>query len=114
MSEWGDEVLRHKYDPLPEDGPRHKKKARKTHVRSDHKHEYEHVIIDAHCRALMHGVWVPYYYKAKRCKVCGRIGSSSMAFNVTEIPDDMRLFEVEDFLEFMLMKELPDELEVKR
>ena len=45
-----EDSLRHKYDPLPEDAPRHRKKSKKRHVRSDHKHEYEKVCIDAHMK----------------------------------------------------------------
>ena len=46
-NDWKAEEIKRRYAPTP-DEPRHRKKARKRHVRSDHKHEYERVAIDTH------------------------------------------------------------------
>ena len=86
-----------------EESPRHRKKARKPHVRSDHKHEYEQVCIDTHA----------YYYVVDRCRVCGRLDDVICKPDMLEPPDGMRLFEVHDFIEFMGMTQLPDDAEVE-
>lgn len=86
-----------------EESPRHRKRAKKTHVRSDHKHEYEWVCIDAHA----------YYYVADRCRVCGRLYDVCLKPDMLEPPDGMRLFEVHDFIELMGMTQLPDDAEVE-
>lgn len=113
MSEWGEETLRHKYDPLPEDAPRHRKKAKKRHVRSDHRHEYEDVCVDTCSYVVMRGgVRYPYYSVARRCKVCGRL--SNVRSSLREVPDGMRLFRCKDFLELLCARELPESKEVTR
>lgn len=113
MREWGDEILRHKYDPLPEDAPRHKKKAKKHHVRSDHRHEYEDVCVDTHSYVVRRGgERYPYYSVARRCKVCGRLYDISMRSSLREVPDGMRLFRCKDVLELLCARELPDSKEV--
>lgn len=112
LSDWYEDALRHKYDPLPEEGPRHKKKVKKKHVRSDHKHEYETVCVDAHSFVLTRGVRRPYMYFIKRCKVCGRIGDVSRT-GVHKPPEYMLLYEVDDWLSLWTGKVLPEEKRVK-
>lgn len=107
-----EDSLRHKYDPLP-DEPRYKKKRKKRHIRSDHKHEYEDVCIDAHSYLITRGARRPYYYFGKRCKICGRLYESRTRSDVHEPPDDMPLYEVRDFLELALMRELPESRRVR-
>ena len=104
--------IRHKYNPLP-DEPRYRKKSKKKHVRSDHKHEYELVCIDAHTKVITHKGKFPYYYIGMRCKVCGRLGSIKARTNTHKPPAGMPLFDVGDIFEFWKMKELPDEMMVK-
>ena len=110
MSYWGDDVLRHKYDPLPEDAPRHKKKAKKPHVKADHRHEYETVAIDAHAFVLTRShERFPYLYVGERCKVCGRLADiRSTSFQ--EPPEGVDLYEVEDFTQLLGLKALPDDM----
>lgn len=112
MSEWKEDALHHKYDPLP-DEPRHKKKRKRCHVRSDHKHEYEKVCVDTHNYVLSRKGRFPIYLIAKRCKICGRVGDWLMVRDVHEPPKGMRLFEAEDYLELALAKEIPDWMEVR-
>lgn len=106
-----EDSLRHKYTPLPEE-PRYKKKAKKKHTRSDHKHDYEQVCIDAHEFAYRHGKEVPYLYLGKRCKVCGRIGDLREMPDMSEPPEGMPLYDVPDWLFLWTEKALPSELEV--
>ena len=87
-----------------EEPPRHRKRAKRTHVRSDHKHEYEQVCIDTHA----------YYYVADRCRVCGRLQDARLMPDLHEPPDGMRLFDVRDFILFDMGSELPDDAEVTR
>ena len=95
-----------------EEPPRHRKKAKRSHVRSDHKHEYEQVCIDAHMKVRdRHGTHT-YYYVGNRCRVCGRLDDVICKPDMLEPPEDMRLFEVKDFIEFMGMTHLPDDAEV--
>ena len=112
MSDWHEDALHHKYDPLPEDAPRHRKKAKKKHVRSDHKHEYEQVCIDGHSYVYRHGAKLKYYYLATRCKVCGRIGDVRFSPGLHEPPDGMPLYDVPDFWSPVFTKLLPDEMRV--
>ena len=115
MSEWKEDAIRHKYDPLPEDGPRHKKKAKRKHVRSDHKHEYEEVCIDAHAHVYRRGVGrVHVYFMGTRCRVCGRLHDLRLGGSITEPPKGMRLFEVGGTFALIDMRVLPDETEVVR
>lgn len=108
-SDWKEDALRHKYDPLPEE-PRHRKKARKRHVRSDHRHEYEEVLVDAHDDVLRDGEWRKVYHVRDRCKVCGRVGAKSgVAFKVTE---GTPVYDVGGF-EGLFAKELGVELRVR-
>lgn len=113
MSEWGDEVLRHKYDPLPEDAPRHKKKAKKKRVRSDHRHEYETVCVDDHTFVHKGDKRVPEMHTARRCKICGRIGDVWFRGNLREPPDGMPLYEVDGWDYLLRHKELPESRRVR-
>lgn len=106
-----EDSLRHKYAPLP-DEPRYKKRAKKKHVRSDHKHVYEQVCIDAHDFAYRHGEKVPYLYLGKRCKVCGRL-YDFWKVNQSEPPEGVPLYEVPDWLYLWDAKVLPEEMRVK-
>lgn len=112
MSDWHEDALRHKYDPLPEE-PRFKKKRRKVHVRSDHKHEYEEVCVDAHSEVVTRKGRFPTYHLVERCKVCGRIRDMRFWRYDPEPPKDMPLYEVEDFFDLVSMKVLPEELKVR-
>lgn len=108
MGDWAEDALRHKYDPLPEDAPRHRKKSKKRHAKSDHKHEYEEVCVDAHTESFAHKEYVPTFHIAVRCRVCGRLQNVKLWQFVDKPPDDMPLYEVDDFYELVTMKELPD------
>ena len=113
MSDWHEDALRHKYDPLPEDGPRHKKKAKRRHVRSDHKHEYETVCVDAHSFVWSGGARVPYMDIVRRCKVCGRVGDVQFRSDLHEPPEGMPLYEVDSWDYLLDHKELPEERRVR-
>ena len=108
-----EDSLRHKYDPLP-DVPRYRKKAKKRHVRSDHKHEYERVCVDSHSHTYTRKGRLPLYYIAMRCKACGRVADFSSLRESSELPKGMRVFEVRDFLELISLKAIPDEMEVRK
>ena len=97
-----------------DEGPRHSKKARKHHVKSDHRHDYEEVCIDAGSLVVMPDGRHTSYHMGVRCKVCGRLSNIKMWRYEDEPPQDMRLFEVEDFFELLRMKYLPDSMEVTR
>lgn len=113
MSDWHEDALRHKYDPLPEDGPRHRKKAKKRHVRSDHRHEYETVCVDAHSFVWREGAKVPYMTVVSRCKLCGRVGDVQFRSDINEPPDDMPLYKVDGWDYLFNHKELPEERRVR-
>lgn len=106
-----EDSLRHKYTPLPEE-PRHKKKARKVHVRSDHKHLYEQVCIDAHTTERTRDGEFPAYHIGTRCKVCGRLQNVKM-WGTRETPDGMPLYEVKDFFVLTSLKVLSEEQKVR-
>lgn len=108
----GTESLRHKYDPLPEDAPRHRKKARTRRVRSDHRHEYEDVCIDAHAAVYRHGERRRVYYTGTRCRVCGKLADVRMGASLYEPPEGMALYEVDGLLALLDMKVLPDSARV--
>lgn len=107
-----EDSLRHKYAPLPEE-PRFKKKRKKVHVRSDHKHEYEKVCIDAHSTVVTRRGKFPCYHMGMRCKVCGRLRSTSLWVFEGGIPTDMPLYEVDDFFELVTTKVLPEDNRVR-
>lgn len=100
-------------DDFDEEAPRYRKKSKKNHVKSDHKHEYEMVCVDAHAVIFSHGHKIPYMYLADRCKICGRIGNLKMQTDLHEPPTEMPLFEVADFWELLEMKMLPDGMRVR-
>ena len=112
MGDWSDECRRRKYAPVPEDAPRHKKKAEKRHVRSDHRHEYEDVaVIEPHsCEVVCRDGRHKAYHKASRCKICGRLYDVKFHAILNELPDGMRVFEV-DRLTSLFDKYLPDDKE---
>ena len=109
---WGDDAIRHKYQPLPEEAPRHRKKSRKRHVRSDHKHEYEQVCIDASSSVITIGGRRKCYHIGKRCKVCGRLRDVHLWAAEEQVPEGMPLYRVDDVLKLVRMKELPDGMRV--
>lgn len=96
-----------------EEAPRYRKKSKKNHVKSDHKHEYERVCVDAHAVSFRRGHKVPYMYLVDRCKICGRIGDLKMQLDLHEPPTEMPLYEVADFWELLGMKMLPDGMRVR-
>ena len=108
-----EDSLRHKYEQLPEDAPRHRKKSKKRHVRSDHKHEYEDVCIDAGSYSITHNGRVSTYHLAVRCKVCGRVRDVWYWHFKDDPPKDLPLYRVNDFWELLKMKVLPDEMRVR-
>lgn len=98
-----------------EEPPRHRKRAKRSHVRSDHKHEYEWVCIDDHSYVYTRDGRLRKYTIATRCKVCGRLQDVLFGSrDCYEPPEGMRLFEVHDFIELMGMTHLPDDAEVAR
>lgn len=110
MGDWMEDVIHYKYDPLP-DEPRHRKKARKVHVRSDHKHVYEDVCIDAHEVIYRDGKCLHVYSIGERCEVCGRLSNVRMA-RLLEPADGLPLYQVVDYAALLYMKVLPDEMRV--
>lgn len=114
MSYYGKEdELRRKYAPIP-DEPRHKKKAKKRHVRSDHKHVYEEVCIDADTYSYDYQKRekVKKYQIGKRCMICGRLDDVTWDNRHDEPPKGMRLFKV-DGIKGLFAKVLSEDLEVK-
>lgn len=97
-----------------EEPPRHRKRAKRTHVRSDHKHKYERVCIDGHEYIVSHGTKTPLYRVGMRCRICGRLQDAKLRHDLQEPPEGMRLFEVEDFIMFDIGNELPESHEVRR
>lgn len=113
MSDWHESSLRHKYDPLPEDGPRHKKKPKKKRVRSDHRHEYETVCIDMHSLVYTHGKKIPYLYLGERCRICGRMADWRCRSDLQEPPEGMPFYVVPDWTYLWDNKVLPSDMEVR-
>lgn len=97
-----------------EEPPRHRKRAKEMHVRSDHKHEYEQVCIDGHGYIVSHGTKTPFYWVGRRCRICGRLQDARVRPDMHEPPEGMRLFEVADFVLFNIGSELPESYEVRR
>ena len=112
MSDWHEDALRHKYAPLPEEGPRHRKRAKKPHVRSDHRHEYEDVCVDAHTYDVTREGRFHAYYVAERCRICGRVRDVRVCRD-HEPTEGMRLFEVRDLITLLVAKFITDEMEVR-
>ena len=100
----------HRQAPIP-DEPRTRKKAVKQRDRSDHKHEYERIVIDAHTYEYSHGEKRPVFYVGERCRICGRLGN--VYFRNVYSTEGMRLFEVDDWRELM-ERYLPEDKEVKQ
>ena len=78
----------YKYNPIP-DEPRYRKKAKKVRMRSDHRHEYEEVAVNAG------GI----YCIATRCKVCGRLYDFKTKRSVNEVPDGLPLYKAESIVQ---------------
>lgn len=97
-----------------EEPPRHRKRAKRRRVRSDHRHEYETVCIDIRAWMVSGNRRHAFTYFGKRCRTCGRLADAWCDRDVHEPPRDMRLFEVKDFGEFLEMTELPDSYEIRR
>lgn len=110
MSDWKEDAIRHKYAPLP-DEPRHKKKAKKQHVRSDHRHEYEVVCVDEGTYVINRTGRHKEYTKAERCKICGRLRDARFGGWLDSPPEGMRLFVV-DGITALFDKYLPEDKEV--
>lgn len=106
-----EDSLRHKYDPLPEDAPRHRRRSKKKHVRSDHRHEYEEVCIDSY--TITDDGGYDTYHLGIRCKVCGRLKDIKLWQFKNKPPDDLPLYRVSGFLKLLKMKVLPDEMRVE-
>ena len=114
MGKWEDDAIHHKYDPLPDEPRFRGKRKRKRHVRSDHKHDYERVCIDAHTATHTRDGVFPSFHIGVRCKVCGRLHNIKFWQFMREPPSDMPLYEVKDFFELIEMRTLPNENEVTR
>lgn len=113
MSDWHEDVLRHKYDPLPEEPPRYRKKSKKKRVRSDHKHVYENVVVDSpHAYVIRRDGRHKAWHRVTRCKVCGRIDNMWSHAYLDEYPEDMPLYRVDNFFELWLAKTLPEDRRV--
>ena len=112
MGTWRDEILHRKYDPLPEE-PRHRKKSRKTHIRSDHKHDYEDVAIDTNVIIMGSDGKKLRYNLAKRCTLCGRLKDWKMYY-LEEPPDGMPIYRTTDWYELWKKMVLPSELKVRQ
>lgn len=102
------EHARRKQSPIP-DEPRPKKKAVKRRIRSDHKHEYEWVAVDALTYFVDKDGKHPYYNKVERCTKCGKINNSKRLGET--VPEGMRIFRVEGWRD-LFAKTLPDDKEV--
>jgi len=110
-SDWNEDALRHKYDPLPEE-PRHRKKSKKRHVKSDHKHDYEEVAIDAGTYSMHRHERVKSYHKGTRCRICGKLRNVRFWEWYEEPPEDMPLYKV-DGINDLFAKELGEERRVR-
>ena len=108
-----EDSLRHKYGTLPEDAPRHRRRSKKKHVRSNHRHEYEEVCVDADSYFIIGNGRFSTYHLAVRCKVCGRVQNVKLWQFDNEPPKDLPLYRVNDFWELLKMKVLPDEMRVR-
>lgn len=102
----------YKYAPIP-DEPRYRKKSRKVHVRSDHKHDYETVCVDAHGFVFRNGGKVPYMHIVRRCKTCGRIGDVQVRSDLSRPVEGMPLYEVESWAFLWESKSLPEGMRVE-
>ena len=100
----------HKQAPIP-DEPRPKKKAVKQRERSDHRHDYERIAIDAHSYVMSHGEERPVIHIGERCRICGRLGNVNLWHEEGDA-DGLRRFEV-DGLDGLFARYLPDDKEVK-
>ena len=107
-----EDSLHHKYDPLPEE-PRHRKKAKKRHVRSDHKHEYETVCIMHSYVYRTSGRKETYLHIGERCRICGRMADCHYRRDLQEPPDGMPLYEVPGWEFLWSTKVLPSDMEVR-
>ena len=107
-----EDSLRHKYTPLPEE-PRFKKKRKRVHVRSDHKHVYETVCVDDGGIITKHGKRFAYLHLVERCKVCGRIGDTRVMPEAYKPPKDMPFYELPDFRFLWDSKVLPEGMRVR-
>ena len=103
--------IRYKYDPLPEE-PRYKKRRKKAHVRSDHKHDYEQVCVDTHSETVTREGRFPSYCIAVRCRICGRLKDVKLWQSIRKPPEGMPLYEVDRLLDLIVMKAIPDEMKV--
>ena len=111
-SDWKESSIRHKYDPLP-DEPRGRKKSKKRHVKSDHKHDYERVCIDAGDAIYSPGEGKRRFYRiGERCRICGRRGNVWSIGRVTEPPEGMPLYDVGG-IEGLFEKVLSDDKRVR-
>lgn len=99
----------HKQAPIP-DEPITKKKAVKKHVRSDHKHDYETVAVDAGVTYRDTRGEHRILTICERCRICGRVGR--LLKRTENQPENMRLF-IGNGMFWVLEKSLPEDREVK-
>ena len=96
-----------------EEAPRHRRRRKRRHIRSNHKHIYEKVYIDDGSYIIEHGVKCPRYCVAKRCSVCGRLDDLGIE-RFDKIPTNMPLYRVNNWMELWQKRYLPKNAEVRR
>lgn len=98
-----------RHDPMEE--PTHyRRKRKRRHVRSDHKHDYELVCIDSGMMARFGSHRERIYEGAERCRICGRIGRYRLDEWRGEPPEGLRRFKTNGVLDTWIV---PDDKEVK-
>jgi hypothetical protein len=96
-------------DPLEE--PTHyRRKRKRRHVRSDHKHDYELVCIDSGMVARFGGHKERIYQSAERCRICGRINRYWLSEWRGAPPEGLRMFKTDGVPDTWFV---PDDTEVK-
>lgn len=70
-SDWKEDKLKYKYDPIPEEVSYKKKKTKKAVKKSDHKHKYAYCIFSR--KGPQDSQSFDYSY-GTYCTICGRIG----------------------------------------
>ncbi len=72
-SEYKEMKIQYKYRELPEE-PRYKKKKKKVHKKSDHKHDYQPCLFKVPVWSYIKGKKERCIYAGTYCTICGRIG----------------------------------------
>lgn len=97
MSEWKEDVIKYKYDPLPEEVRYTKKKQKSKSKKSDHKHNYAKCLFATTWHGQRRKVG---FSDGTYCTICGRIGDRYI-FNTLvsedKNPDNLPIFWDIDF-----------------